>query len=81
MSNSEMISYIVGIGGLMLAFLGWMRNSKGDSSSTARWMGTIDQMLKEMSKKLDKLDALDGVPSRLEALERKFDQHLEEHRR
>lgn len=82
---------LIGIGGVIvgaaIGIAGWLRNVKGDTTAQARWQGGIDYQLGDISKKLGKLDALDGLPAqmkgvdtRLCALESKFDRHLDEHR-
>ena len=58
-----------------MGLAGWRRNDKGDTAEQARWMGGIDQLLKEINKKLDNLD---GIPGRVKALEDWRDQHCRE---
>lgn len=70
MSSDEMLPYVVGLGGLILAYLGWRRTDKGDTAETSRWMGRIDEKLDNIGKKLDKLD---GLPERVCDLERRVD--------
>lgn len=78
MSVEQFLPYLTTIGGLVLAYLGWRRNDKGDTAEQARWMGKIDEKLDIIGKKLDKLD---DVPGRVKALEDWRDQHQKEHGR
>lgn len=85
MTADDVMRYIVDLGLLLIAFFGWFRNSKGDSSEQARWMGRIDEKLGNMDKKLD---GLDGIPERVESLgeritklEVRFNKFSEEHGR
>ena len=68
MTAEQLLPYLTTIGGLILAYLGWRRNDKGDTAESARWMGKIDEKLDSIGKKLDKLD---GIPERVCDLERR----------
>jgi len=68
MTSEEMLPYIVGLGGLVLAYLGWRRTDKGETAEQSRWMGKIDEKLDSIGNKLDKLD---GIPERVCDLERR----------
>lgn len=78
MTFEQFLLYLTTLGGLVLAYLGWRRNDKGDTAEQARWMGKIDEKLDSIGKKLEKLD---GVPERIGRLEEKLEQHLKEHGR
>lgn len=78
MTVEQFLPYLTTLGGLVLAYLGWRRNDKGDTAEQARWMGKIDEKLDSIGKKLEKLD---GVPERIGRLEEKLEQHLKEHGR
>lgn len=68
MTVEQLLPYLTTLGGLVLAYLGWRRNDKGDTAEQARWMGKIDEKLDSIGKKLDKLD---GIPERVCDLERR----------
>lgn len=68
MTVEQFLPYLTTLGGLVLAYLGWRRNDKGDTAEQARWMGKIDEKLDSIGKKLDRLD---GIPERVCDLERR----------
>ena len=68
MTTEQLFPFVVSLGALLLAYLGWRRNDKGDSAELARWMGKIDEKLNSMDGKLNKVD---GVPERVCDLERR----------
>lgn len=68
MTVEQFLPYLTTLGGLVLAYLGWRRNDKGDTAEQARWMGKIDEKLDTIGRKLDKLD---GIPERVSDLERR----------
>lgn len=68
MTFDLVLQYLTTIGALLLAYLGWRRNDKGDAAEQARWMGKIDAKLEGIEKKLD---GMSGVPERVSELERR----------
>jgi len=68
MTADQLFPFVVSLGALLLAYLGWRRADKGDTAEQSRWMGKIDEKLDSIGKKLDKLD---GIPERVCDLERR----------
>lgn len=59
--------YLVGAIGVLMGLLGWLRNTKGDTSALATWMGTVNAKLDHISNELSKLN---DVRERVAMLER-----------
>lgn len=78
MTFDQVLQYLTTIGALLLAYLGWRRNDKGDTSAQAEWRGVVSTKLDAI---MEQLKGLVGIPERVRELEKWREQHTEEHRR
>jgi hypothetical protein len=74
----QILQYLTTIGALLLAYLGWRRNDKGDTSAQAEWRGRVSTMLEAI---MEQLKGLVGIPERVRALEDWQKQHMNDHQK
>lgn len=67
MSGGELWGYIIGALGALIGLGGWMRNARGETSTQAAWMGTVNAKLDQIAIELSKLN---DVRERIIVLER-----------